>query len=59
MGLHHKTTAEQRAEIVQRYEDGEHTKQIARDYNITPQMVCYYARKVGVPRRHGWTTRPA
>jgi len=58
MGVHHKTTPEQRAEITRRYAAGEHTRQIANDYGITPQMVCYYARRSGVPRRHGWTTRP-
>jgi hypothetical protein len=51
MGVHYKTTVEQRQEIVRRYIAGEDTQRIARDYKITPQLVGHYARCVGIPYR--------
>jgi transposase-like protein len=53
MGTFHKTSSEQRAEIVRRYMSGENVKGIARDYGITPPAVFYYARLALAPRRRG------
>jgi hypothetical protein len=51
MGVHHKTTEKQRAEIVRRYAAGENICGIARDYRISHAMVSHYARAAGMPSR--------
>lgn len=53
-GTHHdawKLTRQQKAAILRRYRSGEKVTEIAADYDIATQVVCYHAQMRSLRRR--------